>query len=610
MNAQFAAGTLLIWSAQLCLLGLPAALAIQAVRHPKARLWSLQGLLLAFVLLPLVEPWRTPTPEAIPAIFDGVSVFAGPALHIASQGHHWTGADLLWFVLLGTLVRLCWLTAGLFRLRRYRKESRQLPAPPVPYRASSAQWYVHPNVSSPVTYGWPHASILLPARFATMELPLREAIACHELLHVIRRDWLFLMAEELFRAAFWFHPVVWFVLSRIQLAREQVVDREVVRLTQNRDGYVDALVAVAAHKIRPDLAPAPLFLKKRHLAIRVAEVLQEVSMSRARLYTALATACSTALIAGRLAMWLIPFSLPAQVQPDDPGITVDAGAALLHRTPIHISANNTARGTVTVEATLNTKGEVSDARVLSGPEELRKPVLESILNWHYDAGPGSVQIKVNIANAAPSSIRADGTSGPTYYIDPSWATRQFPATLSSIAVEGISADAELQLRSALPFHEGDLMQYQDLRQMEKAVSDFDSHLKMTIHVSGNGQFALLFAPPSATAGSNPEASFPAPPAGVRRVRVGGNVQNSKLINKVMPKYPSEAKQAHIQGTVSYAALIGTDGRILDLHLVSGQAILADAAVEALKQWTYSPTMIDGNPVQVVAQIDVNFTLAN
>ncbi|HUJ49794.1 MAG TPA: M56 family metallopeptidase [Bryobacteraceae bacterium] len=608
MNGQLFFDTLLVWSAQICVLALAGALTIRFLREPRARLWAWQGLFLLLLALPLIEPWRVPLPEAIPALIEDIGADAGLRQALGPHAHHWSRADLLWVIALGAILRLVWIGTGLLRLSRYRKDSHQLSAPPVPFGSASARWYVHPMLSGPVTYGWPRASVLLPARFEEMEGSMREAIACHELIHVVRRDWLFVMAEEVIRAAFWFHPAVWFILSRIQLAREQAVDREVIRVTRDRDRYLDALVAVAEQQIQPDLAPAPLFLRKRQLARRVAAVLQEVSMSRTRLFATLATICSALLVAARLSILLIPFSVPAQEQPDDPGVAVDAGAALLHRTPVHIPGNVTARGVVVVEVSLNAKGEVSDARVLSGPDELRKPVLESVLNWHYEPGPSSLQIKVKIAGMA-AATRPDGTSGPTYHLDPNFVNGQFPAALTGVNFQGITADAQEHLRGLLPFHEGAVMRYEDLRQMESAVANFDSHLKMTIHVAGNHQFSLLFAPSGAQAESD-AVGFPPPAPGVQRIRVGGNVQQSKIVNKVVPKYPLEAKEQHITGKVSYNALISTDGQILDLHLITGEAILADASLPALRQWTYTPTLLNGKPVEVVTQIDVNFTLAN
>jgi protein TonB len=98
------------------------------------------------------------------------------------------------------------------------------------------------------------------------------------------------------------------------------------------------------------------------------------------------------------------------------------------------------------------------------------------------------------------------------------------------------------------------------------------------------------------------------PAAPQRIRVGGNVQNAKLIRKVMPTYPPLAKQARITGTVRLNAIISKDGRIQDLQVVSGHPLLVPSALEAVRQWVYEPTLLNGEPVEVVTQIDVNFTL--
>ena len=94
-----------------------------------------------------------------------------------------------------------------------------------------------------------------------------------------------------------------------------------------------------------------------------------------------------------------------------------------------------------------------------------------------------------------------------------------------------------------------------------------------------------------------------------RIRVGGNVQQAKLIKQPKPVYPPLAKQARIQGTVRFTAIIGKDGTIQNLQLVSGHPLLVPSAQEAVKQWVYQPTLLNGEPVEVVTQIDVNFTLS-
>jgi len=103
-----------------------------------------------------------------------------------------------------------------------------------------------------------------------------------------------------------------------------------------------------------------------------------------------------------------------------------------------------------------------------------------------------------------------------------------------------------------------------------------------------------------------EAPKPTTP---QRIRVGGNVQQANLIRKVQPVYPPLAKQARIQGTVRFTAIIGKDGTIQNLQLVTGHPLLVEAARQAVSQWQYKPTLLNGEPVEVVTQIDVNFTLS-
>jgi len=73
-------------------------------------------------------------------------------------------------------------------------------------------------------------------------------------------------------------------------------------------------------------------------------------------------------------------------------------------------------------------------------------------------------------------------------------------------------------------------------------------------------------------------------------------------------YPPLARQARIQGTVRFSAIIGKDGTIQNLQLVSGHPLLVQSATDAVKQWVYQPTQLNGEPVEVITQIDVNFTL--
>lgn len=92
------------------------------------------------------------------------------------------------------------------------------------------------------------------------------------------------------------------------------------------------------------------------------------------------------------------------------------------------------------------------------------------------------------------------------------------------------------------------------------------------------------------------------------IRVGGNVQHARIIKNVPPIYPEDARQAGISGTVRLHAIIAKDGKVKDLELVSGHPLLAQAALDAVRQWTYQQTLLNGVPVEVDTTIDVIFSL--
>lgn len=101
---------------------------------------------------------------------------------------------------------------------------------------------------------------------------------------------------------------------------------------------------------------------------------------------------------------------------------------------------------------------------------------------------------------------------------------------------------------------------------------------------------------------------PDPPPAPARLNVSSGVQSAKLIHKVMPLYPPLARQARISGTVKLMGIISREGRIMQLQVSSGHPLLIGAAVDAVRQWIYKPTLLNNEPVEVVAPIDVNFIL--
>lgn len=106
----------------------------------------------------------------------------------------------------------------------------------------------------------------------------------------------------------------------------------------------------------------------------------------------------------------------------------------------------------------------------------------------------------------------------------------------------------------------------------------------------------------------PAPTAAAPSAPPRQINVAGSVLAIKLITKVTPVYPPLARTAHVEGTVRFRAVIAADGRVKGLVTLSGPPPLIQPAADAVKQWRYQPTLRNGEPVEVVTDIDVAFKL--
>jgi protein TonB len=104
------------------------------------------------------------------------------------------------------------------------------------------------------------------------------------------------------------------------------------------------------------------------------------------------------------------------------------------------------------------------------------------------------------------------------------------------------------------------------------------------------------------------AAPPPPKPTQQRIRQGGQVQAAKLVNKVQPLYPPLARQTRISGTVRLHAIIAKNGSVEQLEVISGHPLLVQAALDAVRQWKYQPTTLNGENVEVDTTIDVIFSL--
>jgi Zn-dependent protease with chaperone function len=304
------------WAAQVLFLVAVTALilAVLRVTDPWLRLRTWHGVLLATLLLPLLQPWKS----------------------VAIGTTSWTPADsgafawnwwLIAVAAAGVLIRFGWLAAGLTKLRQLRVRSIAWVPEPWWYRdaaktvGAGASLGVSGDIESAVTFGVRRPAILVPHRLMDAPEPQQRAVITHELTHVARRDWLWVLGEEGIRTVLWWHPAIWFVLGSAQLAREEVVDRRTIALTGSRASYLEALVAAADPAPAAALGFGPQFYRRRQLQLRIRRLLKENVMSTPKLVASvavLALAVPATMMAAGTAFPLVTVEQPALVQNPPP----------------------------------------------------------------------------------------------------------------------------------------------------------------------------------------------------------------------------------------------------------------------------------------------------
>jgi TonB family protein len=242
---------------------------------------------------------------------------------------------------------------------------------------------------SPCVTGWLRPMVLLPISAATgLTADQLEGVLAHELAHICRHDYLVNLLQMAAETLLFYHPAVWWISNRIREERELCCDDLAVRVTGGALEYARALTALEKMRLaRPVVAlgstDGPLFYRILRLVTGGGEY------GPSKLSGAVALALSVVCVA-------LCVNWARGQEPAHEAVTVNTtGAVLLHRSAIAYPESlreKGVQGTVSVEVTLDTSGEVSDARILSGPEELRKPVLASVLNWHFAPGGGTTRV--------------------------------------------------------------------------------------------------------------------------------------------------------------------------------------------------------------------------
>jgi beta-lactamase regulating signal transducer with metallopeptidase domain len=274
---------------------------------------------------------------------------------------------------------------------------------------------------SPSVTGWLRPVVLLPISAVTGLTPDQlEAVFAHELAHIRRHDYLVNLLQMVAEALLFYHPAVWWISARMRHERELCCDDLAVRACGGALSYARALTALEKMRAaRPALAvgstDGPLLYRIRRLVMGADEY--GPSKLSGTIALSLGVACLALCVNWARGQEATRPNVPRAAEfRDSEGVTVStAGATVLHRPRVEYPGTlmeKQVQGTVTVEASLDAAGNVMDARVLSGPDELRKVALSSVLNWHFSpVAKGSTEL-VQISFQTPSRMMKETKAGP------------------------------------------------------------------------------------------------------------------------------------------------------------------------------------------------------
>jgi TonB family protein len=580
---------LLIYSSQVLLVVAAAAIGGRffPVSSARTRLTYWRAAVVACVILPFL-PARSA--HIATGVARGAEVAAAVGASIATTrasapALSTIAAVIPWLLLLGAATRAAWLGLGLLRLRRLRLDSTSgksathvvIDAELDALRreiAPRAELRWHDAVAQPMTFGVRRPIVLLPRRVADLPPDARRAVVCHELLHVARHDWVWMIAEEIVRTAFWFHPAMWWALGQVQLSREQTVDEMVVALTAVRVPYMNALMMFA--DARPGLTSALPFVRRHQLASRLRQLSKEHTMSSLRL------AFTGVVLAGVLigSSYAVASAVPLRARPSRVQEPVKRQPILLKESKPVYPADMKDLGItamVMVKADISAAGKVTRAEVSSwtikapssdpwktseaakvAPQPFLDAATAAVRQWTFEPGDSDTTVDIELTftirpdAAVPGGVRG-GVSGG----------------VGGGVIGGVGGGVVGGARGG---------------------------------VVGGVRGRVV----GGVAGSARPGELPKQVGGP--LHVGGNIKPPRKVHSVAPVYPDDAKAAHVAGVVIVEVTIAKDGSVSNARILRSVPMLDQAALDAVTQWVFEPTLLNGAPIEVVMTATVNFTM--
>ena len=454
--------------------------------------------------------------------------------------------------------------------------------------------------SEPGVYGIWRPVLVLPEDMTRQLGPTEiEAVLAHELVHVARRDNLWSNMQMLVCCIFWFYPVIW-LLDRCLIAeRERSCDERVIRALGNSQAYASGLIKIMSIG----------------LGLQVAGV---SSMAGANLKRRIENMKKTNRKAG----------LPASILLSS--VAVLTVLLYFMAAPLHRSIAQTTLSKLIIENSESSPLKIVSATVadISVPPQqptrnvtahLVKPKI--VLKNNSDgfvsvyvlefrkAGSGRFYLTRTDAGLAPKGTDSIETNTSNTFLhsgDGEKVTRSGAAWSVRLDVVRFKDGSVLTLHpSPIP---------PPVDHTPVGVGNIVGGIPGEVSGGKSGEIARGIVGgtsggvPGGVVGGRLSSVGPVapPPKPVKRdmIQIGSNVQESKLIRRVEPIYPELAKKARVQGKVTLRIAVTEEGSVSDVSVIEGHPLLDDAAINAVRQWKYSPTFLNGKPVSVMATVTV------
>ena len=402
------------------------------------------------------------------------------------------------------------------------------------------------------TWGWRRPVVMLPVSALEWPAERMHIVLLHELAHVRRGDWVLQMSAEALRCVWWFNPLAWAVRARLRRESEHAADDLVLARGVPAATCAGHLVELVkeVRKHRRTWLPAPAMARPSHLERRLSAMLNprtnRRSMTRLARFGSLGVLVSASIVVA--ALHVGPVSASHFVE--------SIGNAVEQEQPAEPASEQRAAIVAAVAAAVEAAAASRSAESAGNAVEQEQPAFQIELSSEQRAAIAAAVAAAVEAAAASRSAESAGNA----------VEQEQPAEPASEQI------AELVARAAT------------LQEQLQAVLD-----EMQVLLGDSDRSA---------GGSNSNEPF----------RIGDGIRPPAKIVNADPVYPPEAREARVQGVVILEVTLSRTGEVSDVEVLRSVPLLDEAAVAAVRQWRYEPTLVDGEPVSILMTVTMSFQL--